>query len=118
MIASRRWQDWGAALLGLLLFISPFVYSATSNANASWTAFVIGGLAFLAGLALLAAPAFEVTEYGVALLGVLLFLSPWVLGFAGLASMAWTAWIVGILLFVLGGSVLLPGYARGPATAA
>lgn len=112
MIASRRVQDWGTALLGILLFISPFVFSTTSNTNASWTAYVIGALAFLAGLALLAAQTFQVTEYGVVLLGVLLFLSPWVLGFAGLASMAWTAWIIGLLLVVLAGTVLVPALTR------
>jgi hypothetical protein len=118
MIASRRWQDWGTALLGVLFFISPFVYSTTSNAGAAWTAFVLGALAFLAGVALLAAQTFEPMEYGVALLGAFVFLSPWVIGFAGLASIAWTAWIIGVLLVLLAGTVLVPGYTRHPTTTA
>ncbi len=114
MIATRRWQDWAFALLGALLFISPFVFATTSDTNASWTAYVIGALAFLAGVTLLAAQTYRIVEYGVALLGVLLFLSPWVMGFAGLASIAWTAWIIGILLLFLAASVLL-GTERQPA---
>jgi hypothetical protein len=118
MIATRRWQDWACALLGVLLFISPFVFSTTTNTNASWTAYVIGALAFLAGLTLLAAHPFRIVEYAVMLLGVVLFLSPWVLGFAGLASIAWTAWIIGVLLVVLAGSEVLGATEqRPPATA-
>ncbi|HSR24818.1 MAG TPA: SPW repeat protein [Candidatus Eisenbacteria bacterium] len=108
MIASKRWQDWASALLGVLLFFSPFVFSTTTNTNASWTAYLIGVLAFLAGVTLLVSQTFRIVEYGLVLLGVLLFISPWVLGFAALASMAWTAWIIGIALFILAGSVIAP----------
>lgn len=113
MIASRRWQDWASALLGVLLFVSPFVFSTTSNTNAAWTAYVIGALAFLAGVTLLATQTFRFAEYGVALLGVLLFISPWAFGFAGLASMAWTAWIIGLLLFAVPATVLAFAFDQG-----
>lgn len=118
MIATRRWQDWACALLGVLLFIAPFVFSTTSDTNASWTAYVMGALAFLAGVTMLAVQTFRIVEYGVLLLGVLLFLSPWVLGFAGLASIAWTAWIIGVLLVLLAGSVVLGFAEERPAATA
>ena len=35
-------------------------------------------------------------------LGVLAFISPFVLGFAAITGMAWTAWIVGVVLIVAG----------------
>jgi hypothetical protein len=37
----------------------------------------------------------------------LLFISPWVLGFAALSSAAWAAWIIGILFVVVNGWTLL-----------
>lgn len=115
MIASRRWQDWTSTLLGVLLFISPFLFSATSNGNASWSAYVIGALVVLTGLVLIAVQTYEVVEYGVVVLGIALFLSPWVVGFVGLAGLAWTAWIIGIVLFFLAGTVLVPQF-TGAAT--
>jgi hypothetical protein len=38
--------------------------------------------------------------------GVLIFISPWVLGFTALTPMAWSAWIVGVLAVILAASVL------------
>jgi len=70
------------------------------------------------GSAARSAQTFRIVEYAVMLLGVVLFLSPWVLGFAGLASIAWTAWIIGVLLVVLAGSEVLGATEqRPPATA-
>jgi hypothetical protein len=40
-------------------------------------------------------------------IGVLVFLAPWALGFTGLTALAWSAWIAGILVVVLAGSVVL-----------
>jgi hypothetical protein len=37
-------------------------------------------------------------------MGVLFVLSPWVVGFASTHPMAWTAWIVGAVVFVVGAS--------------
>lgn len=117
MIASRRWQDWASALLGVFIFISPFVFSTTSSTNASWTTFVIGIFVFLAAIALLAGQTYVFFEYAIGVLGVALFLSPWVMGFTAVASIAWTAWIVGLLLFFLAGTVLVPKFTgQRPAT--
>jgi hypothetical protein len=35
-------------------------------------------------------------------MGVLFFISPWVMGFSDVRAMAWTAWIVGAVTFVVG----------------
>ena len=40
-------------------------------------------------------------------LGALLFLAPWVLGFVGVTALAWSCWIVGVLTVVLGASMFL-----------
>jgi len=41
------------------------------------------------------------------IVGALLFLAPWVLGFSGLAAMARSSWIIGVLAFLTAGSTLM-----------
>lgn len=101
MGAWKRWQDWGTVLLGVILFAQPFVFETTGNAASSWTAYLMGGLMVAVGLfaASLEAPLAEVE--GIPLfLGIALFAAPWVLNFTSVPEMAWTAWIVAILLAV------------------
>src|SRR5581483_11848836 len=40
-------------------------------------------------------------------LAVILFVSPWVLGFAGETAAAWTAWATGIVIAVFAGAALV-----------
>jgi uncharacterized membrane protein HdeD (DUF308 family) len=101
-----RWQDWTNVVLGVLLFITPFVFGATPITAAAYTAYIGGVLLVIAGLFDLATPKNQAGEWAEALLGVLVFISPWVLGFSGLTPMAWSAWIIGVLSVVLAASVL------------
>ena len=39
-------------------------------------------------------------------LGALLFLSPWVMGYTAFNGAAWTAWIVGVLTIVVGAAAV------------
>ena len=48
-------------------------------------------------------------EYLPLIEGVLLFLAPWVLGFSGIRAMAWSAWLIGVLVFISAGSALVAG---------
>ena len=41
-----------------------------------------------------------------AVLGVLLFIAPWVLGYSALAGASWTSWIGGIFAVVVGATAL------------
>jgi hypothetical protein len=97
----KRWQDWANVVLGVLLFISPFVLGAMGVQTAAWTAWIGGVLLVIVGLYDLASPDQRTGQWIEGIIGVLLFISPWVLGFAGLTSMAWTAWIIGVLSVVL-----------------
>lgn len=63
---------------------------------------MLGIVTALIALGSLAAPGAVATEYLTALLGVLFFISPWVIGFAATTGMAWTAWVVGVVTFVVG----------------
>jgi VIT1/CCC1 family predicted Fe2+/Mn2+ transporter len=66
-----------------------------------------GALLVIAGVWALSTRSVQFSEWAEVLIGVLLFVAPWVLGFSGLTSMALSAWIAGVLAAVLGGSVLL-----------
>lgn len=107
----KRWQDWANVVLGVTLFISPFIFDGSTPA-APRTALVIGILVVLVGFWLLANPHALGFEWVQVALGILLFLAPWVLGFASFTSTAWSAWIIGALVVVLAGWVLLSE--RGP----
>ena len=110
--AWRRWQDYATIVLGVALFISPFVFSQTSQGVATGTAFVLGVLLVLSGLLSAAMERANTAEWIPVILGVITFISPFVFGFTAVTSIAWTAWVVGVLAVVNAGSLLLPGTNR------
>jgi hypothetical protein len=107
MRAWTRWQDWAIVVLGVILFITPWVFGTASVSSGPWDAWILGVVAVILGLLSLGLPRNIVTEWITLVVGILLFISPWVLGFAAVAAAAWSAWIIGILLFVAAGWVLL-----------
>jgi uncharacterized membrane protein HdeD (DUF308 family) len=109
----RRSQGWATAVVGVLLFLTPFLFGATGAGAAAWAAYVAGVLLVIAGVWSYATPSVRWTEWAEVAIGVLVFRAPWALGFSALTSMATSAWIAGIFAVVLGGSVLLGE--RGPA---
>jgi hypothetical protein len=114
----KHWQDWGNLVLGLWVFISPWVLqqimatgaeagSAATNGAAAWNLYIVGiAIAALAGAALYAFQAWE--EWTNLALGAWLFASPWVLGFSSSALLMWNAVIVGALVVVLAGWAISP----------
>jgi len=108
MKAWTRWQDWVSLVLGVLLFISPWVFGTATNTPGSWNAWIVGVLGVILALWALAMVGTSVIAEWISLvLGVWLFISPWVLGFATITSAAWTAWIIGILFVVVNGWTLI-----------
>jgi phosphoglycerol transferase MdoB-like AlkP superfamily enzyme len=108
MGAWKRWQDWATVLLGVIFFATPFVFQTTGDTASSWTAYVMGGLMVVVGLyaASMEKPLAEVE--GVPLiLGIALFVAPWVLSFTNVPEIAWMAWIVAVLLAVNAAAELL-----------
>src|ERR1700754_1314333 len=100
-----RWQDWVVLVAGVYAFLSP-IWTPTVGI-ATGTLVVLGIAAALVALASLYSPGAVGLEWTVAVLGVLAFISPWVLGFAAISGMAWTAWIVGVV-WVVAGLLALP----------
>ena len=99
-----RWQDWAAVVLGALAALS-VLWVATSTA-ALWSLVVFGVLLVLSGLWSLAMPGSVASEYVHIGLGVLLFLSPWVLSYANFTEAAWTSWVIGVLAVAVGAAAV------------
>ena len=99
MKASTRWQDYAAVIIGAFAALSPLWLS--TNTGARWSLIVLGVLVALSGVVHMARPAMAAADYAMGVLGVLLFISPWVMNFHTMTSAAWTAWVVGALTVVV-----------------
>jgi len=109
-----RWQDWVAVAAGLYAVLSPIW--TTSDGKTTGTAVVLGALIIIAGLVNLATPRQVAVEWIEAVLGALLFISPWALSYTHMYGMAWTAWIVGAVTVIVGiwGARFAEIHAHGP----
>lgn len=96
---SSRAQDVTAVVLGAITALTPLWFD--TNDAAAWSLIVLGVLIAASGLAQIVSPNLSVTDVVMGVLGFLLFLSPWVMGFSGFAGAAWTAWIIGVLTMVV-----------------
>jgi hypothetical protein len=96
-----RWQDWLLTLGGAYVFGTPWLFDFTATNDAAWTAWVLGGVIAVLGLAALTVPRFEITEWTQVLAGALLFAAPWVFGYDNVRDPAWNAWIAGPVAVVL-----------------
>jgi hypothetical protein len=98
---SKRWQDGLNALLGLWMVASPSILGfAVAESPAARTAWVLGlAIIIFAGIAVYMPKAWE--EAINILLGLCLIASPWALGYAGQATPATNAMIVGLLVTAL-----------------
>lgn len=106
-LTTKRWQDGGNLLLGIWLFISPWVmnYAAgmplsARNANLLGAAIVV--------MAAIAMYMPRVWEEGINMaLGVWLIVSPWALGFAAETDVMMNTVISGILVTALAAWAML-----------
>jgi uncharacterized membrane protein HdeD (DUF308 family) len=90
-------QDWINLICGVLLFISPWVLRFSGDVMAARTAWVGGVIIFLMGVAALAQFA-EWEEWVALVVGVLVVISPWILGFAAIHAAMWTCVVLGIIV--------------------
>jgi len=128
LAAMRRWQDWGNLVLAVWLFFSPWILNFAVGAaagvevggnvaagaavpvrgpvaSAAWDAWILGVvIAIIAIVAMVRAAPWQM--WATLVLGIWLFIVPWILGFSGVASAAWDHWIVGILVFLVSLSAL------------
>jgi uncharacterized membrane protein HdeD (DUF308 family) len=100
----RPWTrpyDWAEVVLGVVALLSP-IWMDTSN-GAKWTMIILGALVALDGLASLAMPGIIYGEAVQIVLGVLMFISPWVIGYTAFNGISWSSWIIGALTVIAGG---------------
>jgi uncharacterized membrane protein HdeD (DUF308 family) len=111
----NRVQDWVTLLAGVYTATSPIVLSTvdlTGEGKVVAAMITLGVLLAISSIVSLARPNVPATEWATILLGVLLFLAPWVVGYAGLTGAAWTSWLVGALVIVVSLTVVR-GSSRG-----
>jgi hypothetical protein len=88
------------ALAAAFLFVSPWLFGFAGELTASRNAWISGLL--IAGVALAAVVALQEWEEWINLLfGLWVVVSPWLLGFAGLATAMWTHVGVGLVVAIL-----------------
>jgi heme/copper-type cytochrome/quinol oxidase subunit 3 len=88
------------AALGVILLISPWLLGFAAERVPTWTALIGGAVIAAAALAAFTR-LLEWEEWVNLVAGLCIAVSPWVLGFTGLAKAAWTHIIVGVLVALL-----------------
>jgi hypothetical protein len=102
----HRWQDWINLILGICLFIAPWVWRSTASVaamnSADTNAWIVGAIVVIVSLCALAAPRSTWTEWVNTICGIWLFISPWVLAFTPMMrSQMSTDWVIGIVVAIL-----------------
>jgi uncharacterized membrane protein HdeD (DUF308 family) len=90
-------QDWINLVCAVLLFISPWVLGFAGELMAARTAWVGGVVIFVMAVAAMARFA-EWEEWVALIVGILVLISPWVLGFAAVNAALWTCVVLGIIV--------------------
>ena len=98
---TRRWQEWVSLVAGAWLFASPWILGFTGVAVAAWSAYILGAAVVVAASWALTAQQARNAEYIGALLGALVFIAPWALGYVGERVASLDAWIVGAVIVVV-----------------
>ncbi|MBX3039799.1 MAG: SPW repeat protein [Bdellovibrionaceae bacterium] len=105
---TARTDNWLMAVLGIWMFITPWVFSDTAffaGTGVATNFWIVGGSVVV--LSLFALQKLQAWEEGINLiLGIWMFLSPWVLGFSSSRPLLWNALISGVLVAALAGAAL------------
>ncbi len=98
----RPWTHWVNLIDGILLFIAPWVLGYSVRNNTAYVdALVLGALIVvfaLIGLFVRGTSAW--THWVVGILGILSFISPWVLGYANVMPAFWANIILGAIAVI------------------
>lgn len=116
-IDTRRWQDWSSLVLGIWLFVSPWVLQFAHAIGRGSIGFFVTGVA-IAVLAILALNLRTLwSEWVTFVLGLWLIGSPWLLGFAADRPAGVDAVVAGGLVAIFAVWVILRDTPRPGATA-
>ena len=89
------------AALGIGLFSAPLITDTTAPLAAEWTAWVGGAILVIFGAGSLIARWENSIELLPLIACVVLFFTPWLQGFAGVATIALTVWVVSTAAFIV-----------------
>jgi SPW repeat len=90
-------QDWINLICGVLLFASPWVLRFSGDPMAARTAWIGGAIIFLMGLFALM-QFYEWEEWVALIVGALVIISPWALGFAAIQAAMWACVVLGVIV--------------------
>lgn len=96
-----RWEDYVALAAGLLTVVAALTWTSAAG-SALALMLIFGVLLIVTGILNLSMPSTPWLEYAQFVIGVLLFLSPWLGAYAMSAmqfnaSASWTSWILGVI---------------------
>jgi hypothetical protein len=115
MTAWRRMQDWLVMVLGLLLALAPLGFARDIGSVGAWTCYVVGGLLVAGGLWSASTPdAWFGLEWSIPLLlGGVLIVLPWLVGYSDERFTAALSGLIGTLVVLtsLGELILGPDFA-------
>lgn len=96
----KRWQDWVTLVVGVALVVAAFVFAELWSTEMNAVA-VLGVVLAVASLVALARPAMMADRWAVIVVGVLLVIAPWALGYVDVTELAWSSWIGGGLTVII-----------------
>jgi hypothetical protein len=96
----KHWQDPVNLIAGLWMIVSPWALAYQAESRPMWNAVILGILIAVVAFSELF-QVFAWQEWISALFGLWLIVSPWVLGFTGVAAAVANAVIVGIVVAAL-----------------
>lgn len=107
----HRWQDWVNLILGIWLFITPWLWHTsamtTYSTGGDWNAWILGIIVIIMSLWALGSPSMAFPEGVNIIAGIWLFFSPWIVGFSHANLwLGWNDWIVGIIVLILAASTM------------
>src|SRR5690348_15939609 len=97
-------QDIIPLVVGIYAALAPIW--TTTTTKATWSMVVLGAVTAVLAHVEMFRPDMMSVEGLMAVMGVLFFIAPWVMGFSDLRAMSWTAWIAGVVTVVIGAADL------------
>jgi len=104
----KKMFDWTNIVLGFWVLISPWVLGFSASMSAVWTAVVLGILVMAVSAWALYQPRRRLPEWASLVLGVLLFLAPWAMGYSEITNAAWNSWALGAVIALFAAWTFLP----------
>lgn len=94
-----RWQDWLTFLIGIWIFITPWIFRFNHD-KFSWSPYVMGALLII--FSLWAIVKRKMTgEIINLIIGMWVFISPMILGFSLTANAAWIMFVFGAIVIIV-----------------